>query len=296
MSNLPDWRQDMNNVISDLMSDSKSYVYTSDITSEKFPFQLLACGHFHTCEEYFVERRNFPGFLVIFTISGKGYLQYSGKKFIIMPGQLFIINCNEYHLYKAFGSCWEIKWFRFFGKASESLFNQIHPQIFDVFSINDEYLIRNIIDDIINMSQKPGTFSDIQLSAKIMSVLNYLCRMRIEMYAGIQNSIGKSLVEEAIELLRKEFKSKISINGICKNLHISTFHFSRIFKKYTGMSPHNYLAKIRINYSKELLLNSDISVGEIASKVGFENVNSFIKSFKIYTGTTPLKFKKTWTE
>jgi YesN/AraC family two-component response regulator len=120
--------------------------------------------------------------------------------------------------------------------------------------------------------------------------------MRIELYAGIQNSNGKSLIEKAVELLGKEFRSKISINGICKNLHISTFHFSRIFKKYTGMSPHNYLTKIRINYSKELLLNSDISVGEIASKVGFENVNSFIKSFKLYTGTTPLKFKKTWTE
>ena len=75
---------------------------------------------------------------------------------------------------------------------------------------------------------------------------------------------------------------------------LSKFHFMRLFKRYSGFSPYEYVLNYRIHDSKRLLKESDLSVKEIAYQVGFNDVNNYIREFKKLVGTTPVKYRKLW--
>ena len=66
----------------------------------------------------------------------------------------------------------------------------------------------------------------------------------------------------------------------------------RLFKKLTGSTPHNYLAGIRAARAQLLLADTELSVTEIGSRVGYLSASHFTKAFRLATGTTPREFRK----
>lgn len=72
---------------------------------------------------------------------------------------------------------------------------------------------------------------------------------------------------------------------------VSKYHLLRLFKKYYGLTPRQYLIDKRIEKSKENLINR-ISVTETCFAVGFESLGSFSTLFKAKTGKTPSEFQK----
>ena len=71
---------------------------------------------------------------------------------------------------------------------------------------------------------------------------------------------------------------------------MSRYHFCRLFSKSTGISPHQYLIKSRIERAKELLLQKHQSVADVALQVGFTSQSNFTRHFKKLVGATPRKF------
>ena len=74
-------------------------------------------------------------------------------------------------------------------------------------------------------------------------------------------------------------------------IHMSTFHFTRMFKQATGRSPHAYLTALRIEHAKELLTDSKLPLIEVAARVGFQTQGHFTGVFHRYTGVTPRVFR-----
>jgi two-component system, response regulator YesN len=73
---------------------------------------------------------------------------------------------------------------------------------------------------------------------------------------------------------------------------MSACYFSVIFKKETGITYINYLTNIRVEKAKDLLLNSDLKVYEVAYEVGYDNPTYFSTLFKKLTGISPFDYKK----
>ena len=67
------------------------------------------------------------------------------------------------------------------------------------------------------------------------------------------------------------------------------------FKEKYGISPSEYVAELRISKAKELLLNEDINISEIAQECGFSSLYSFSRAFKENVGISPIKFRKIYT-
>jgi AraC family transcriptional regulator len=92
--------------------------------------------------------------------------------------------------------------------------------------------------------------------------------------------------------MQAQMDRELSLKEIAAASFLSPFHFSRLFKKLTGASPHAYLATLRSRRAQLLLAETDLSVTEISSRVGYATSSHFTKAFRQATGLTPRAFRK----
>jgi len=92
-------------------------------------------------------------------------------------------------------------------------------------------------------------------------------------------------------LIDTHFENDLHLDLLSKKVFASKFHLIRLFKRYYGLTPRQYLIDKRVAKSKELLKNG-MSVTETCFAVGFESLGSFSTLFKAKTGESPSKFKK----
>jgi AraC-like DNA-binding protein len=101
------------------------------------------------------------------------------------------------------------------------------------------------------------------------------------------------LCEQVIQsklFIEKEFSRNISLDDIANEAFISKFHFIRLFKRYYGRTPYQYLKEIRITKAKSFLI-AGMTVKEVCISVGFDSITSFTGLFKRITGSTPFSFQ-----
>lgn len=83
----------------------------------------------------------------------------------------------------------------------------------------------------------------------------------------------------------------ISLSQMGGIVNLSQYHFCRLFKQSTGITPHQYLTQCRINRAKQLLSKTKLTITEIAFEIGFNNHSSFTRLFRKYVGVTPKSFR-----
>jgi AraC family transcriptional regulator len=86
---------------------------------------------------------------------------------------------------------------------------------------------------------------------------------------------------------------RLTLDDMAASLHMSAYHFARLFKTTTGQTPHAYVTRLRIERAQELLRTSCRSVPEIARRVGFSSRSHFAATFLRLTGMPPHLFRRT---
>lgn len=84
----------------------------------------------------------------------------------------------------------------------------------------------------------------------------------------------------------------LSLAGVARAVNTSTFYFCKLFKKATGLNFTEYLSQLRIEKAKNLLLNPNLRVSEIAYETGFQSLTHFNRVFKRITGQSPTGYRK----
>lgn len=103
---------------------------------------------------------------------------------------------------------------------------------------------------------------------------------------------SNKLWEKVMSFIEENYGEKLQVQDICKNLFISERTFYYLFKANVKVTFVEYLTEFRIEKAKILLLTSNMSIPEVAEKVGIKDHYYFNKVFKKYTGMTPAKFKE----
>jgi len=73
---------------------------------------------------------------------------------------------------------------------------------------------------------------------------------------------------------------------------LSPFHFARAFKISTGLPPHRYQGRLRLNRALELFAKTDLTIGDVAASVGYETPQSFARLLQRELGTTPTRYRR----
>jgi AraC-like DNA-binding protein len=84
----------------------------------------------------------------------------------------------------------------------------------------------------------------------------------------------------------------LSLGQVAKAVNTSTFYFCKMFKKATGLNFTDYVSRLRIEKAKNLLLNRNLRVSEIAYEVGFQSLTHFNRVFKRIMGQSPTEYRE----
>ena len=98
-------------------------------------------------------------------------------------------------------------------------------------------------------------------------------------------------IEHAKEYMTNNFTEDISLMEIANYCHVSPFHFSRIFKTFTGISPHQFLLGLRLKNAELLLSDTAQPVADIAFSSGFNSLEHFTSAFKQKYAFSPSRFR-----
>ena len=109
-----------------------------------------------------------------------------------------------------------------------------------------------------------------------------LCAQSI--LAEAETTSARQVILQAAETLRKNYQQELCLADLLAEAHMSKSYFLRLFRRYMGTTPYNYLVNFHITQAKELLVLTDHSVSEIAQKVGFGDASNFSTRFAKATG------------
>lgn len=97
--------------------------------------------------------------------------------------------------------------------------------------------------------------------------------------------------EQAIRYLQDHYHLELPLKEIAKHVHLNPAYFGVIFKKKTGKSVIEFLTEIRLNAAKELLMQPELKVHQIAKMIGLKNAAYFTSQFTKLTGISPMKYR-----
>ena len=98
-------------------------------------------------------------------------------------------------------------------------------------------------------------------------------------------------IERAKEFITQNFIRDISLMEIARYSHVSSFHFSRIFKKFTSYSPHQFLLQLRLKNAEMYLRTTELPVSDIGFSSGFNSIEHFTAAFRKNYGCSPSAFR-----
>jgi AraC-like DNA-binding protein len=93
-------------------------------------------------------------------------------------------------------------------------------------------------------------------------------------------------------MVRENIEQDIDFRKLAADHYIGYSYFRKMFKKYTGMAPHQYHLDLKLMKAKEMILTNQKTITEISAELGFESIYYFSRLFKRKVGQNPSDFRK----
>ena len=146
-----------------------------------------------------------------------------------------------------------------------------------------------------NISDRRGYIRELQACPNLESLREWFLDKTREICTKMENSKEKeavSVIDRAKEYIEENFRKDISLDDVSREVDISPYYFSKLFKQETGKNFIEHLTEIRLKNARELLQNSQLSIKEICAESGYSDPNYFSRIFKKYEGVTPSEFRE----
>lgn len=151
----------------------------------------------------------------------------------------------------------------------------------------------------ISMDATLGNTCDINIQfRKIENIIDFrewifcLVNHLFNCIDNLHSEINSEMVQKATDYILKNIKSnQLSLQNVANALYISPSHLSRIFRNVTGVTFLDYVTALKLDYCKNLLLNTSLRIDEISSVMGYSTSQYFISRFKIKYGYTPKEYR-----
>lgn len=119
-------------------------------------------------------------------------------------------------------------------------------------------------------------------------------RLRKDSRSGVpaEGEIRDPRVRTVIKFMQANFHRKISLVDYGCEVNLSTDHISRLFSAETGLTPSEYLIRLRMQHARRLLTTTAFRIKEIMALTGYGNRSHFLEHFKRYFDVSPSKYRR----
>lgn len=243
-------------------------------------FYVIWGDEYICSEEYYVKREYLDSLALFQVVNGELNVRYRDRSFLARSGDVIFFDLRFPHYYKAETQT-RIRQYMIAGNAAQAYYEMLYEQYGIHYPDKGK---TSILFSLLQNELNSGIPNDHKISALLHQILSIL---------ALQERPDLSpAVAEAQEYISRHFKEDIHVGSIAGAASLSKYHFSRLFKKETGFSPHEYLQDVRIRHAKQLLTGTRLSVEEIGYECGFSSTTHFIRAFKKRTMVTPAHFRK----
>lgn len=250
---------------------------------------------------------------IIYVLNGIEQITCFNNDYLLTAGEFAIISPGTYHTVTAIN---DLTYFCFHFDLDEPEFEErliSNPKI--VYKKSDS-LNKNItehMDQMLNiLSSKENEdyeFTDkIALQLLLSEIILILFKDNsTENFTPHKNISGVQIAKTLRAMIKKQMHEQLQqsladsnsipttnlISNICKQLNVSTGHASRLFRQSYGLSPKDYLSKIKKELAQELLLKPQYNINQISELLGYTSAGNFSRQFKSWTDMTPKEFRTT---
>ena len=165
--------------------------------------------------------------------------------------------------------------------------SELPGELFKLQVENKERLKDNIIQ-LRKYNEQPATAAELKCQLLFFTLLDTILE-GVRQHDEKENGYS---IEEVLHFIHEHYQERLSVTDIANHFKIDRRHLAYIFKRYTGMSPLNYLTEYRIRRSKDLLRQEEYSITKVAELVGFEDNLYFSRIFKKRTGYSPSSYRQ----
>lgn len=234
--------------------------------------------------------------LLHLVMEGSGSFQTERGHYSLEKGDIFLIRPHELIAYEASqDNPWHYVWVAFKGEQVESMLTDagFSPSIDVVSSVAIDKAVKpcQAIYDVFKEKQPSAT----TMANGLLHVLLASIHQQREQHSGqlltfIQDE--HPLAKQMVQYLTTQYANPISIEVMAATLGYNRAYLSRLFKRYTGVSPRTYLLHFRLNQARHLLrARPQLTIEQVAASVGIQDALYFSKQFTAFFKQTPTEYR-----
>lgn len=229
---------------------------------------------------------------LFYIVGGKGQFLIEDRLHPVGANNLVIINPNVTHTEVSLNAQpleYIVIGIEGIGLATEET-SQGHFNILDHFeSVEVSSCLRNILRE---MEQKSTGYEDVCQAYMEILIIRLMRSIDLAVPTDPQLSTGNrqcALVKRYIDL---HFKEALTLDLLAKEAHMNKYYLAHTFKQEYGISPINYMTSRRIEESKYLLSETDLSLSQISQMLGFSSLSYFSQVFRKTQSVSPMEFRQ----
>ena len=224
-------------------------------------------------------------YLIHYVVSGKGIFNgnpvEAGNGFLISP-RLFE------HYFPDEADPWTYLWVISDDPKMETFFRMHNPnKETGIFSFRNKYVVENIIARM-KLETSRSFFSTAQLTEWFLNIYNNCVCVPNERVT----TSARMYFDFSVNYINSNLHLEGSVEELCKRLGVSQPYLYKIFMAECGRSPKQYILDRKLTYATQLLSDTDFSMSEIATAIGFSDSLSFSRFFSKKTGLSPTAYRK----
>lgn len=258
-------------------------------------FHVLFAGEAQTAPGHLIEPQVLDYYLVHYVMSGKGTYTCNGSSYTLSAGQCFFIFPGELESYAAdHQDPWKYRWIAFSGAEAAQLLGERNITSSNpIITVSDHKRMSILFYQVFQTLHEAAAGCAIKADGYFRIILGNLQSTKglyLSQEKDEPSSEAEQQLEKAIRWLTYQYAQPISLTQMAQSLGYHRTHLSKLFRQRTGLSPMQYLMKIRMERAKSLLLQP-LTIQQVASSVGFHDPLYFSKQFKKWYGVPPSEYK-----
>lgn len=237
---------------------------------------------------------------------GEKYCFIKDKYYKLQKGSLVFVNRYDLHYMTASPNEGAVRFHILFRKEYiKEFFDSFNLNLLECFECDNHILNlsdeqRQIVEPIIlalfnEFRRKPDGFR-IYIKSLLLQLLLIFARNTKDTGFLPESTEyfdeAHKTVSQAIVYINNNFREHISLDFLAEKFFISPSYFSKIFREISGNTFTDYLNGVRIKEAQRLMHETNMSIAQIAKKIGYNSSTHFGRTFKNHTGLSPLSYKK----